>query len=186
MNVSFILHFCLDKYNFSLDTFRIFFVFWRRLTFYSIFISGLQNATSVSILFDIHVIFQRFSGIVGRCCFSICSRWKIIFAKVARRKLYAIDRFCCWDFCRKNYGICLMVLNSIRALIYYKTNWLWSYTRRCIYIYIYIYICVCVCVCVWRLGTGNFLRIHALSQPEFILLITFWKKSLTTSILNFL
>ena len=41
--VSFIVHFFLGKYSFSLDTFWIHFLFWRKLTFHSWYISGLIN-----------------------------------------------------------------------------------------------------------------------------------------------
>ena len=59
MNVLFVLHFCLGKYSFRLDTFSTQLVFWRKWTSYSFFISVLVNTASISIPFQHSSYFEE-------------------------------------------------------------------------------------------------------------------------------
>ena len=55
IKVSFIIHFYFGEYSFSLDTFWIYVVFWKKkkkVTLHSLCVSVLVNTSSVSILFE--------------------------------------------------------------------------------------------------------------------------------------
>ena len=60
INVSFIVHFCLGKYSFSLDTFWTYFISWKKeLMFHSLFISVLVNTVLILIHFKHTLYFEE-------------------------------------------------------------------------------------------------------------------------------
>ena len=87
-DVSFIIPIHLSKYSFSLDTFWTQLVFWRKLSFHSLFISVLVNIASILILFWKYLVFWKKINVFFIIIYSCPGKYSFSHKTLLKQSVY--------------------------------------------------------------------------------------------------